>query len=133
MPVKGGRPLPQQTGEQQKAPRGCAVALFIVVMLPVFGLIVAMGSEPEPAAFDVQEVAGYLNRNFAETTWYSSVQRLAAPFGGRLNVYTDLYPDAEGEQFAEDICGKIYANVLDKGVTEVAVFGQQDKFLASCP
>lgn len=101
----------------------------------LFVLVSIAGScnKASTPTFDVAGIRDYLDQNFAGTTWYSPVQKFTAPGGGRLNVYTDLYPDAEGERFAQDICRKIYANVSNKGVTEVAVFGQGNKLLARYP
>jgi len=105
----------------------------VILLFAVLSALAGCGNQTSEPTFDVHEIRDFLDRNFVGTVWYSSVERFEAPGGGRLNVYTDLYPDAEGKQFAQDICRKIYANVSDKGVTEVAVYGQEGKFLVRHP
>jgi len=100
-------------------------------------LVAGCGSQPQAQnaptpQLDVAAIEQNLRANFGGTMWFSSVKSLEATGSNRLAVNTEIFPDAEGKQFAEDICRKMLANTAQAGVKVVNVRGQDGKVLAHC-
>jgi hypothetical protein len=52
----------------------------------------------------------YLKDNFGETTWGRTIERVEV-HGDSVDVYTSIYPDAEGKALAKKMAGYIFGDI----------------------
>jgi hypothetical protein len=81
-----------------------------------------------------REIEIDLRRTMRGNSWYDNVERISVS-GDRVEVFTNLYVDAEGRQFALAICRAvsliIYIDRTELGLTELRILGQGDRLLIS--
>lgn len=73
---------------------------------------------PSDSSSRDQVVTDYLKRNFGmpgyETSWFTLIREVQTQ-GDTVTVRTDIYPDAEGKQFARAICSAVSGLIYAKG------------------
>ena len=75
-----------------------------------------------------EEIESYIRRTWSGKSWYDNVECISVT-GDRVEVFTNLYVDAEGRQFALPICQAvssiIYKYRTELGVTKLSISGQR--------
>lgn len=72
----------------------------------------AQAAETRPnalSAADLKAILDSLRANFSGTSWYPLIAGIEAG-GSSLVVKTAIYPDAEGRQYARELCTAVLAN-----------------------
>jgi predicted 3-demethylubiquinone-9 3-methyltransferase (glyoxalase superfamily) len=86
-------------------------------------------SDEKAAADDAKsaEILKWLKDNFGETTWGSAIERVEV-HGDSVDVYTSIYPDAEGKAMAKQMAGAIFGNIRAEFFTpsQVTIWCQND-------
>jgi len=83
----------------------------------------------------LEAFSNYLEINFKTAYWYNLIKEISIS-GGNIKIKTDIYPDEEGKEVAQNIktaCLFFIKNKENKefGLKSVEIWGKQNRLLAS--